>query len=137
VIAADLPFLTAADLDRLLAAASGTSGTASAETRDYLAGSGQMGSCREGDIADCAVLVDPSGCLQPLAAVWRTPVLRAAMPAVSAGTPVKILFAGCRVRGLPASSRTCLDCDSPADLAAARALAGATLGHGEGPVGQA
>jgi molybdopterin-guanine dinucleotide biosynthesis protein A len=137
VLAADLPFITAADLGRLLAAARGTSGFASVESCDVRANGGQMRGVQDSDVADCAVLVDPSGYWQPLAAVWRTPALRAAMPAVSVGTPMKTLFAGRRVRGLPGSSRTCLDCDSPTDLAAARALAGTTLGHGEGTAGQA
>jgi molybdopterin-guanine dinucleotide biosynthesis protein A len=127
VLAADLPFLTAADLGRLRAAAATTAavGRASGD------GAGDRGG------ADGAVLVDPTGRWQPLAAVWRTDALRRAMPATPAGMPVRSLLAGRRIVGLPAGESTCLDCDTPADLAIARARAGSAGGAGRrgGPEG--
>ncbi|CAO5149374.1 molybdenum cofactor guanylyltransferase [Frankia sp. AiPs1] len=91
VLAADLPFLTSRELGALLR----TAGTTE---------------------VDVAVLVDPDGRAQYLAAVWRTARLRAAMPADPVGAPVRALFAGRPVATVPADARACLDCDAPADV---------------------
>jgi molybdopterin-guanine dinucleotide biosynthesis protein A len=114
VLAADLPFLTAADLGRLRAAV-----TDEDDEDD-----------EDDEHAEVAMLVDPTGRWQPLAAVWRTDALRRAMPATPDGMPVRSLFAGRRVVGLPGGESTCLDCDTPADLAIARAWAGSAAGTG-------
>ena len=111
VLAADLPFLTAADLARLRAAVVAVATATATASGD-------------GGCSDAAMLVDPTGRWQPLAAVWRTAALCSAMPATPAGMSVRSLLAGRRVVGLPAGESTCLDCDTPADLAIARARAG-------------
>jgi molybdopterin-guanine dinucleotide biosynthesis protein A len=98
VLAADLPFLTREELDRLRAAAAGPT-------------------------VDVAVLVDPRGRQQYLAAMWRTSRLRAALPLDPVGRPVRLLFAGRAVAEIPADARACLDCDEPDDLARARGWA--------------
>ncbi|MCK9876272.1 molybdenum cofactor guanylyltransferase [Frankia sp. Ag45/Mut15] len=104
VLAADLPFVTE-DVLRALRRAAGEPGV------------------------DVAVLVDPAGRAQYLAAVWRTARLRAALPADPAGAPVRALFAGRtpstgrEVAAVHADARTCLDCDDDADVARARGWA--------------
>ncbi len=117
VLAADLPFLTAEDLGRLRAAAiAAATGTGTGTAVVTASGDGRR--------VDAAMLVDPTGRWQPLVAVWHTDALRRAMPAVPAGMPVRSLLAGRHVIGVPAGESTCLDCDTPADLAIARAWAG-------------
>ncbi len=91
VLAADLPFLTDRELGLLLR------------------GVERLGT-------DVAVLVDPGGRRQYLAAVWRTDRLRAALPADPAGRPVRSLFAGRAVREVSAAEMACLDCDEPGDV---------------------
>ncbi|CAO5245251.1 molybdenum cofactor guanylyltransferase [Frankia sp. AgKG'84/4] len=91
VLAADLPFLTDHELGLLLHGAQGL-GT------------------------DVAVLVDPGGRRQYLAAVWRTDRLRAALPAEPAGRSVRSLFPGRAVREVSAAGMACLDCDEPGDV---------------------
>lgn len=101
VLAADLPFLTGQHLELL-----------------------RRGAERVG--TDVAVLVDPQGRRQYLAAVWRTDRLRAVLPAEPAGHPVRRLFAGCEVQEIAADAWACLDCDDPDDLQrACRRAAGA------------
>jgi molybdopterin-guanine dinucleotide biosynthesis protein A len=95
VLAADLPFLTDRELELLRRGA-------------------------EPPATDVAVLVDPRGRRQYLAAVWRTARLRAALPTDPAGQPVRSLFAGRAVREIPAGARACLDCDEPGDVELAR-----------------
>ncbi|ABD12843.1 Molybdopterin-guanine dinucleotide biosynthesis protein A-like [Frankia casuarinae] len=73
--------------------------------------------------AQAALLVDPDGRRQFLAAVWRTASLWAALPADPIGRPVRGLFADRPVTAVRAHARTCLDCDEPADVARARSWA--------------
>jgi molybdopterin-guanine dinucleotide biosynthesis protein A len=91
VVAVDMPFLTAERM-RALRGAAGSPGV------------------------DAAMLCDPDGRWQPLAAVWRAASLRAALPAHPAGRPVRGLLAGRAVVPVPADAASCLDCDSPADV---------------------
>ncbi|MCM3886999.1 molybdenum cofactor guanylyltransferase [Frankia sp. R82] len=105
VLAADLPFVTVHEIGALRRAA--------------------------GEPAvDVAVLVDPDGRMQYLAAVWRTSRLRAALPTDPVGAPVRALFAGQAVAVVHADARTCLDCDDDADLDRARRLAGQPIRPG-------
>lgn len=100
VLAADLPFLTSAALARLRAALGAT----------------------------VAMLVDGTGCDQPLCAVWRTAALRQALATV--GNPERAPMRKVVVAGEPAVRVAMpdgdahpppwFDCDTPADLAAAR-----------------
>lgn len=99
VLAVDLPFVGPDQLTRLRTAVTASPDTAA------------------------ATLVDPGGHRQPLAAMWRTDVLWAAMPDHPAGGAVRTLFDGLLVRAVPASERACLDCDDPGDVARARAWA--------------
>jgi molybdenum cofactor guanylyltransferase len=103
VLACDLPFLTADALAWL--------------TR---------GLARTG--ADVAVYRDAEGHRQLLCGVWWEPVLRAVMPSQPAGVPMRALFAGLNVAEVdPATGGPppWYDCDTPEELAQARAWAGA------------
>ncbi|SNQ49025.1 Molybdopterin-guanine dinucleotide biosynthesis protein A [Frankia canadensis] len=100
VLAADLPFLGRQEIDALLAAAARPA-------------------------IEVAVLVDPSGRRQYLAALWRTSRLRAALPAEPTGQPVRLLFDGRAVAEVPADARAILDCDEPGDVERARRWVGA------------
>jgi molybdopterin-guanine dinucleotide biosynthesis protein A len=74
--------------------------------------------------ADAAVLVDPDGHRNVLAAAWRSAALRravAGLPAVI-DAPVRRLYAGVAVNEVPDPAGWGRDCDSWDDLAAARAL---------------
>lgn len=95
VLAADQPGVTAATVARLRAAVS--------EVDD-------------GGV-DGAVLV-ADGRRQWLTGVWRTGVLRAAMPERVAGAPLRALFGGLDVAEVPAVGREGRDVDTPEDLAA-------------------
>jgi molybdopterin-guanine dinucleotide biosynthesis protein A len=100
VLAGDLPFLTAELVDRLRAELSG----------------------------DGVLVVDDGGRDQLLLGVWRTPALRAAVGAASGPTSVRRVIAGLDVHRLRpevprGSPPPWLDCDTPADLARARAAA--------------
>ncbi|WP_322761681.1 molybdenum cofactor guanylyltransferase [Frankia sp. Cr2] len=108
VLAADLPFLTAATVAALVRAVGG-------------AGRDATGAGRTGDDPPWgALLVDPTGRHQYLTGVWRTSALRACLPAAPAGVSLRSVLAGQRVLALPADGRTTLDCDEPADLERAR-----------------
>jgi molybdopterin-guanine dinucleotide biosynthesis protein A len=103
VLAGDLPFLTAALLEQL---------------RERLSGDGVL-------------VVDDGGRDQLLLGVWRTAPLRAAVDATAAPTSMRRVLAPLDVRRLrpdvPAGSPPpWLDCDTPADLARARATAART-----------
>jgi molybdenum cofactor guanylyltransferase len=102
VLAADLPFLTA-DLVRQL--------------RERLTGDGVL-------------VVDDTGRDQLLLGAWRTAALRAALPAAGGPTSLRKVLAPLAVRRFRPELRSgqpppWLDCDTPADLARARSLAGA------------
>jgi molybdopterin-guanine dinucleotide biosynthesis protein A len=93
LLAADLPFLTAATVARLLAHA------------------GKTG----------AVLVDADGHEQWLAGAWPTDVLR--MAELSPGGSLRAALAPLQPTHVPADAHELLDCDTPDDLARARELA--------------
>ena len=95
VLAADLPFLDAVTLRRLTAAARGHDG---------------------------ALLVDPDGREQWLCGVWDTGALRGALAGVQPhGGRLRAVLAGLDAVRLPATGPQWLDCDTPGQLAAARA----------------
>jgi molybdenum cofactor guanylyltransferase len=96
ILAADLPFLTAATIRSLLAALSHS---------------------------DAAVLLDAEGRRQHLVAAWRVGALRAALTTES--HRVRDLYRVRVKEVLPAQARLpeYLDCDTPADLDLARRLA--------------
>lgn len=102
VLAADLPFLTPDTVHRLLVAATSRS--------------------REGD---GVLLVDGEGRDQPLTAVYRTASLRHTLGRLAAthrrldGLPLRLLLPALHLCRLPAPGA--LDCDTWADIAAARA----------------
>jgi molybdopterin-guanine dinucleotide biosynthesis protein A len=101
VLAGDLPFLTA----------------------------GLVGRLRDGLTGDGVLVVDDSGRDQYLLGAWRTPALRAAVTAVRGPTSLRKVLAPLAVRRLrlevpPGQPPPWLDCDTPADLERARALAG-------------
>jgi molybdopterin-guanine dinucleotide biosynthesis protein A len=100
VLAADLPFLTAAAVADLRAA---------------------------GASADGALLTDAGGRDQYLASVWRTEALRRALASLGdpAGASVRSLLAGLdavrvTLTGEPNAPAPWFDCDDPDDLTAAR-----------------
>lgn len=69
---------------------------------------------------DGAVLVDPDGRRQPLAAVYRRAALQAVAPAEQArrhGLPVRTLLAGLQLTGVPAVGAEAHDVDTWADWA--------------------
>jgi molybdopterin-guanine dinucleotide biosynthesis protein A len=74
--------------------------------------------------ADAAVLVDPDGHRNVLAAAWRTAALRRAVADLPTLTdvPVRRLYSGVAVSEVPDPAGWGRDCDSWDDLAAARAL---------------
>ncbi|SDN63132.1 Molybdopterin-guanine dinucleotide biosynthesis protein A [Klenkia soli] len=99
VLAADLPFLTPALVGEL---------------RTRLTGDGVL-------------VVDGAGRDQLLLGVWRTAALRAAVADVSGPTSVRALLAPLAVRRYrpataPGAPAPWTDCDTPADLARARAV---------------
>jgi molybdopterin-guanine dinucleotide biosynthesis protein A len=97
-LASDLPYLTAAHVERLV---------------DHLAGS--MASY------DCAAFSDDSAAVQPLAAVYRTDALARTMREIGElrHLPARRALEGLRVTTVPDEGAT-RDCDTPQQLAAAR-----------------
>lgn len=98
VLAADLPFLDGGILTRLAAAAAGRDG---------------------------AMLVDTDGRDQVLVGVWRTSALRGAFAGPTHGARLGVLLRGldaARVAADAGPRAPWFDCDTPDDLAAARAL---------------
>ncbi|HEX3908051.1 MAG TPA: NTP transferase domain-containing protein [Mycobacteriales bacterium] len=93
LLAADLPFLTAATVDRLLATAAPTG----------------------------AVLVDDDGRAQWLASAWPTDALRAAE--LAPGGSLRAALGPLQPSEVSVDGREVLDCDTPTDLARARELA--------------
>jgi molybdenum cofactor guanylyltransferase len=101
VLAADLPFVTRAVVTAL---------------RERLTGDGVL-------------VVDESGRDQLLLGVWRMAVLRAATAGTRPHTPLRAVLAPLAVRRyrppvLPGGPAPWTDCDTPAELARARAVAG-------------
>lgn len=103
VLAADLPFLSAGVVVELLGALSGA------------------------DAAAGAVLVDPAGAYQWLVGCWRTGSLRGGIP-VPPGGSLGNVMAPLRPVEVPAGTGTpaWYDCDTPEELARARAWVGGT-----------
>ncbi|GAB2688902.1 molybdenum cofactor guanylyltransferase [Kitasatospora kifunensis] len=100
LLAADLPFLDAGAVRRLVAAL----------TDDEASG------------PQAAMLVDAEGRDQPLAAAYRSAPLRAALDALGdpAGQPLRRLTGGLRTLRLPDPDGASQDCDTWEDLARAR-----------------
>lgn len=107
LLAADLPFFDAATAARLCAALS--------PKADAGAGSEPA----------AAVLVDPSGRDQPLAAAYRADALRAALAQLPdpSGLPLRRLVGGLPTTRLPDRDGVAADCDTWDDLAQARSRA--------------
>jgi molybdopterin-guanine dinucleotide biosynthesis protein A len=100
VLAADLPFLTAELVTALRGALTG----------------------------DGVLVVDDAGRDQLLLGLWRTAALRSALPAAGGPTSMRRVLAPLAVRRLrpavaPGVPPPWTDCDTPADLARARAVA--------------
>ena len=119
VLAADLPFLRAAHLRALLAAAAG----------DDAAGDDGAGH-------DGAVLTDDEGRAQWLAGCWRTAALRRAAGGYSGASLHGLLAplrpASVRITPGPGQPPPWLDCDTEADLRRARDWPGAGQGASPG-----
>ena len=101
VLAADLPFVTSAVVTAL---------------RERLTGDGVL-------------VVDDTGRDQLLLGVWRTAALRAATTGVRPHTPLRAVLSSLAVRRyrpaeVPGVPAPWTDCDTPAELARARASAG-------------
>ncbi len=87
-----------------------------------------IGALRAALAGDGVLVVDDGGRDQYLLGVWRTEALRAALPAAGGPTSLRRVVTGLDVRRLrpvvpPGSPPPWLDCDTPADLARARAVA--------------
>jgi molybdopterin-guanine dinucleotide biosynthesis protein A len=117
VLAADLPFLRAAHLRVLLAAAAGHDGAG--RSRPGPSGPGRSGPGHEG-----AVLTDDEGRAQWLAGCWRTEALRHAAGGYSGASLHGLLAplrpARVRITPGPGEPPPWLDCDTEADLRRAR-----------------
>ncbi|MEU8783329.1 NTP transferase domain-containing protein [Streptomyces sp. NPDC048637] len=114
VLSADLPFLTAATVRSLLAAATRTAGGA---------GPGEGSAPRDG-----AMLRDASGRDQPLVAAYRAEPLRRELARLRAahgspaGLPLRALLAELVLERVPdATSTASFDCDTWEDISVARA----------------
>lgn len=106
LLAADLPFLDAATVHRLL------------------------GALRDPDL-DAAVLVDADGRDQLLTAAYRTAPLRAALAAVGEpdGARLRAVTGGLRTLRLPDTAGAAVDCDTWDDVERARERAGKPAGN--------
>ncbi len=139
LLAADLPFLTGAQLSGLLAAGQGTVTEGAAEARTAAAGVAVAGPAVGGAViggasaggasaagAVGAVLADDSGRPQWLAGCWRAGVLRSSLAGYG-GDSLRALLAPLRpvlvTAVAPAGPPPWLDCDTLEDLAVARAAA--------------
>ena len=105
LLAGDLPFLTPAVIDEL----------------------------RRSLTSDGTLVVDDAGRDQYLLGFWRTAAVRRALAAGDGPRSLRHVFAPLSVRRLhpepsPGLPPPWLDCDTPADLAAARRLAGTAHG---------
>jgi molybdopterin-guanine dinucleotide biosynthesis protein A len=99
VLACDLPFVTADTLGTLVAALQGGA-----------------------DVADGAQLVDESGRSQPLAAVYRTSRLRAALASLTrvSNSPVHVMLEAMAMLAVATGPEQTWDCDTWEDLDRAR-----------------
>ncbi|WP_328742470.1 molybdenum cofactor guanylyltransferase [Streptomyces caniferus] len=138
VLSADLPFLTAATVQTLLAAATETSAAAAPDgaSAGHDEGAPHDGaaprdeSARPGTDAtrDGAMLRDASGRDQPLVAAYRAEPLRRELARVRAahgtlaGLPLRALVNGLQLERVPDATTTAsFDCDTWEDISAARA----------------
>ncbi|MFC9228239.1 DUF6457 domain-containing protein [Streptomyces decoyicus] len=135
VLSADLPFLTAATVQRLLEAATRTAGAAtpggSSAPREGRAphNGGAAAAAAAGRAPhDGAMLQDASGRDQPLVAAYQVEPLRRELARVRAehgtlaGLPLRALMAGLLLERLPDATTTAsFDCDTWEDISAARA----------------
>jgi molybdopterin-guanine dinucleotide biosynthesis protein A len=105
LLAADLPFVSAVHVRSLLQ-----------PLQDHWA-----------DPVDGVMYVDRNGRDQPLVSAWRTVRLRAVLPEAPAGCSLRRVLARLRVQRLLAHDDL-IDCDTPAELEAARIRAGSDEG---------
>ena len=87
-----------------------------------------VGDLRRALVGDGVLVVDDGGRDQFLLGVWRTAALRAAVPGAGGPTSLRRVLAPLAVDRLrpvvpPGSPPPWMDCDTPADLARARAVA--------------
>ncbi|WP_129295366.1 DUF6457 domain-containing protein [Streptomyces lydicus] len=129
VLSADLPFLTTATVQGLLAAATETPGAAGPGNGAVRPGSGAAGPDSGAPAyGDGAMLQDASGRDQPLVAAYRAASLRRELTRIRAGhgtlagLPLRALANGLRLERVPDVTATAsFDCDTWEDLSAARA----------------
>jgi molybdopterin-guanine dinucleotide biosynthesis protein A len=131
LLAADLPFLDAATVDRLVAAVSRDRDRDRDGDRDR-EGNGEND--RDGRVtepAEAAVLVDADGHDQPLAGAYRVTALRRALGRLAAehggqlaGLPLRRLAAALRTVRLPDPAGASYDVDTWEEVAAARSRQG-------------
>nr|WP_243852562.1 NTP transferase domain-containing protein [Saccharomonospora amisosensis] len=107
VLAADLPGISTATVERLVAAVGGTAGTSST--------AGTAGAAAT-DGADGAVLVDADGRRQWLIGVWRVARLRAVLPAGPEGAALRSTLGRLSIVEVVARQGEADDVDTPADL---------------------
>jgi molybdenum cofactor guanylyltransferase len=131
LLAADLPFVRAADVRDLLAIASGGQesgpGPAATDGGPVQAGAVQAGAVQAGAVQAGAVLADDAGAAQWLVSCWRAAALRVALRdyrgASLRGALAPLAPALVRLPGAPGAPPPWLDCDTPAALAQARSAA--------------
>lgn len=128
VLSADLPFLTAETVHRLLATATATPTATATATATALATADGPGSGGDGTRYDGAMLRDASGRDQPLVAAYRAGPLRRELARLRAGhgtltgLPLRALSTALLLARVPdARSTASFDCDTWEDLSAARA----------------
>jgi molybdopterin-guanine dinucleotide biosynthesis protein A len=85
--------------------------------------------------ADVAVLLDPSGRRNHLAAAWRTPSLRVALAAIGtpSGAAARSLYDAQHIVDVPDRGSWSQDCDTWSDVAAFRSASTATADRGSRP----
>jgi GTP:adenosylcobinamide-phosphate guanylyltransferase len=141
VLAADLPFIGEETVRTLLEAATGNSASPAGTPDGTAALDGVAG---PGDAAgpngttgpdgtsvfDGALLTDPGGRDQPLAAAYRTRALRRELAGITAehgrltGLPLRLLLRGMALRRIPDRAGAAFDCDTWGDVATAQARIG-------------
>ena len=124
VLAGDLPFIGPAlpELHRRVNAGAGYDIAGAQHREEQRRGAQRIADERSRDEAvDVAVLVDISGRVNYLAAVWRTEALRAAVAALpsTANAPVRALYDGVEIAHVPDFDACSADVDTPEDLRAA------------------
>ncbi len=114
VLACDLPFITAAVVERL----------ARAVAAHVDGGQADPGHARHGEGPDVAMLVDGAGRRQFLAAAYRTARLREALSRIETtdGAAMRRVVGQLTVTEMPADPEVTLDCDTWADVEHSREL---------------